>query len=205
MLEHLDAIDWTRLNHAYGAATDVPDLIRALLSPESAVREEAIHDLFGNIWHQGTVYPATAAAVPFLYELLEYSDLPDPDAVALLLASIATGRGYLDVHARDDYGKQVWREILAKQGQTLDEEMAREAGEIQSVRSAIAPSLPLLIPFLRSEHAEIREAIAEALSEYPEHFHVSHPALEDAVEDEADPEVRSILLEMLLQLRKRQS
>jgi HEAT repeat protein len=205
MLAGLEGIDWAALTHAYGEATDVPGLLRALLSPDSGDRDAAIDALFGNIWHQGTVYPATAAAVPFLFELLADADLPDPDAVALLLASIATGRGYLDVHARDDYGERVWREILSKQGQTLDEELAREASEIRSVRSAVAPGVPLLIPFLGSEHAEIRESVAEALAEYPEHARVALPALENAVEDEADPEVREFHLEMLQRLRTRQS
>ncbi|WP_152049962.1 HEAT repeat domain-containing protein [Tautonia marina] len=205
MLEGLDSIDWATLTHAYGEATDVPNLLRALLSPDSGERDEALDTLFGNIWHQGTVYPATAAAVPFLYELLQDADLPDPDGVALLLSSIATGRGYLDVHARDAFGEPLWQRILAKEGKSLDAEMEREAREIQSVRSAIAPGIPLLIPFLRSEHAEIRESIAEALAEYPEHARVSHSPLEDAVEDEADPEVRELLLEMLQRLRDRQS
>lgn len=70
MLEDLDGVDWASLEHAYGEAADVPDLLRALLSTDSEVREEAVYELFGNIWHQGTVYPASAAAVPFLYELL---------------------------------------------------------------------------------------------------------------------------------------
>lgn len=30
MLEGLDAIDWTSLEHAYGDASDVPDLLRDL-------------------------------------------------------------------------------------------------------------------------------------------------------------------------------
>ncbi|MEW4567779.1 HEAT repeat domain-containing protein [Tautonia sp. JC769] len=205
MLEGLDAIDWPSLTHAYGEATDVPDLLRALLSPDSGTRDEAIHTLFGNIWHQGTVYPATAAAVPFLYEMMADADLPDPDGVAFLLSSIATGRGYLDVHARDDYGERAWREILSKQGQSLEGEMAREASEIQSVRSAVAPGVPLLIPFLRSEHAEVRESVAEALAEYPEHARIALPALEDAVVVEAEPGVRGLLLEMLQRLRTRQS
>ena len=33
MLEGLDAINWQQLTHAYGPATDVPDLIRKLTSP----------------------------------------------------------------------------------------------------------------------------------------------------------------------------
>ena len=33
MLENLDRIDWGKLSHAYGPATDVPDQLLALASP----------------------------------------------------------------------------------------------------------------------------------------------------------------------------
>ena len=51
MLNGLDAVDWKSLTHAYGEATDVPGLLRALLSPDGKVREETVYELFGNIWH----------------------------------------------------------------------------------------------------------------------------------------------------------
>lgn len=76
MLEGLETIDWSTLSHAYGPATDVPGLLRALSSPDHSVRRETVAELFGNIWHQGTVYSATAAAVPFLYDLLAAPDVP---------------------------------------------------------------------------------------------------------------------------------
>ncbi len=65
MLEGLEGIDWGSLHHAYGAASDVPGLLRALASPRRKKRSRAIYDLYGNIWHQGTVYEATAYAVPW--------------------------------------------------------------------------------------------------------------------------------------------
>jgi hypothetical protein len=60
MLEDLDSVDWKNLGHAYGEASDVPDLIRALASPAKKSREDAWHHLYSNVWHQGTVYEATA-------------------------------------------------------------------------------------------------------------------------------------------------
>jgi hypothetical protein len=39
MLEGLEDIDWGSLGHAYGTATDVPDLLRALASPLPKERE----------------------------------------------------------------------------------------------------------------------------------------------------------------------
>src|SRR5262249_17523730 len=59
MLEGLNAVEWGRLTHAYGEATDVPDLIRALSSNDEQQRDEAIEELMSRICHQGGVYDAT--------------------------------------------------------------------------------------------------------------------------------------------------
>ncbi len=58
-LDQLDAIPWDQISHAYGPASDVPSQIRALASPDPAERKAAFHELFTNIWHQGTVYEAS--------------------------------------------------------------------------------------------------------------------------------------------------
>lgn len=64
MLASLDMIDWADLTHAYGRATDVPDQIRALRSADPGIRDKALHSLYGNIFHQGTRFEASAYAVP---------------------------------------------------------------------------------------------------------------------------------------------
>ncbi len=64
MFYKLNNIEWNKLSHAYGDASDVPELIEGLLSSDKKVFEEAIYELFGNIWHQGTVYEATPKAIP---------------------------------------------------------------------------------------------------------------------------------------------
>jgi hypothetical protein len=89
VLEGLDSIPWSKLKHAYGPADDVPGLLRALTSTDAAERDSAQSDLFGNIWHQGTVYEATAYAVPFLVQLALASSVPDRADVLGLLGAIA--------------------------------------------------------------------------------------------------------------------
>ncbi len=68
MLDGLDDVGWTERSHAYGSAADIPGLLRQAASGGDAAGE-AISALYGSLFHQGTVYPATAAAVPFLAEL----------------------------------------------------------------------------------------------------------------------------------------
>ena len=76
MLEGLDSIRWAELEHAYGSAEDVPGLLRELLDRDPAVRSKTIWTLYGNVFHQGTRYPATAYVVPFLIELCESPETP---------------------------------------------------------------------------------------------------------------------------------
>ncbi|MFG1654255.1 hypothetical protein ACGFIE_30405 [Micromonospora sp. NPDC049275] len=69
MLEGLDEVSWNELSHAYGEALDTPNLLRQAASPDEEAAQEAVSELNGSIFHQGTVYLATVAAVPFLAEL----------------------------------------------------------------------------------------------------------------------------------------
>jgi hypothetical protein len=56
----IDSVPWPRIEHAFGPATDVPDLIRGLSSLDVSVRNDAWSKLRGNIWHQGTIDEATS-------------------------------------------------------------------------------------------------------------------------------------------------
>lgn len=88
-LPGLDDIPWHTLTHAYGAASEVPKDLRRLASSDATYREGALWQLFGSIYHQGTLYPATEAATPFLFQILANSSLPDRGSIAELLESIA--------------------------------------------------------------------------------------------------------------------
>jgi hypothetical protein len=92
MLDDLDDIDWSSLEHAYGPATDVPEHLRGLLAGSAQERGRALSGLYGGICHQGTRYEASAPAVPFLLELLEDPATPDRAAIAGLVAAVAVGQ-----------------------------------------------------------------------------------------------------------------
>jgi HEAT repeats len=69
MLQGLDALAWGTLTHAYGPADDIPDVLRAAASTDEQQAQAAGDELFGSVFHQGTVYPASVAVVPFVAEL----------------------------------------------------------------------------------------------------------------------------------------
>src|SRR6266496_2918865 len=78
MLEALVHINRSELSHTYGEASEV--------------REEARHELYGNIWHQGTAYEATAFAGPFLIELARDVSVQGRDQLLPGCWSVRAGR-----------------------------------------------------------------------------------------------------------------
>ena len=47
-----------------GSATDVPELLRGLLTDDAPAREIALDGLYGAVHHQGDIYHRTLACVP---------------------------------------------------------------------------------------------------------------------------------------------
>lgn len=86
--EELDAVDWASLTHAYGSAEDVPHLVRALYSDDPEEVDAALYELFGNVLHQGSVYPATVEAVRFLAHAAANARY-ERDSLLMLLAEMA--------------------------------------------------------------------------------------------------------------------
>lgn len=85
MLKDLDTINWNGLDGAYGPAGDTVEILRGLASSDEEVAGEALDEFFSSIWHQGTVYPVTAAAVPFIVDLAAGRAVHHRDALCFAL------------------------------------------------------------------------------------------------------------------------
>ncbi|UYQ64374.1 HEAT repeat domain-containing protein [Streptomyces peucetius] len=88
MFAGIDEVEWASLEHAYGPADDVPELLRGLASADPAERENALDGMYGAVHHQGDVYDSTLACIPFLMELVADPDVRDRGCVVELLTSI---------------------------------------------------------------------------------------------------------------------
>jgi hypothetical protein len=70
----LDSPDWTQLRHAYGDASDIPALLRQLETmPAAEGNSEPWFSLWSALAHQGDVYTASFAAVPYVVDALATS------------------------------------------------------------------------------------------------------------------------------------
>ena len=90
---------WGQLRHVYGAADDVPGLLRAAAGPANG-RDRAWAKLWDRLCHHGSVYSASAAAMPDLARLACDDSLRPADRAQAtsLIAAIADGSSYLAVH-----------------------------------------------------------------------------------------------------------
>ncbi|MET8121029.1 hypothetical protein [Micromonospora sp. NPDC005291] len=185
MLDGLDAVAWGELSHAYGSAHDTPGLLRQAGSEDSEIASAAISELHGSVFHQGTVYPATVAAVPFLAELA--ADAPHRrDGFVWMLGMLADDR-----HADGADSGQV-RAAVTRQLEPLvallddaDPEV-REAAAYATAKAGVTAD-PLWRRWAVEDHPAARATLALALGE------VDSAAAETVLGDAAlhgDPQVR---------------
>lgn len=184
MLETLDTVDWASYEHAYGAADDVPQLLRELVSSNEEERKQSLYQLYGNIWHQGTIYEATVQALPFLLEILEGVPPEQQEDIAGLVASIIAGNGYWLVHAPlftppDDID--------------VDAVIQQELDVIRAVCTIGKSAIPHLSRFLSVGHPETRATVAYAFDRLKEPGNNLTVLLAQSLESEQHPEVRQAI------------
>jgi len=72
----LDSPRWSELHHAYGQASDIPALLKQLEGvPDSSGDKEPWFSLWSSLAHQGDVYSASFAAVPYVIQALASAPL----------------------------------------------------------------------------------------------------------------------------------
>ena len=216
MLEGLPDVPWAELEHAYGSAADVPDLIRALRAADPRVREKARWNLYGNIFHQGTRYEASAYAVPFLIELLADPTTPDRSAILSLLTSLAIGydeswlpEGFpvASYRQRAVGGRQVMQAAPVPTGdedddssyrywESLDErQQERMFAYIElAVYDAVRVGVPLYCALLTNGDAQMRASAAYALAWFGEDAATSVGPLSAAAGDSEAPVAATALV-----------
>lgn len=162
MLEGLDTISWDKLIHAYGMASDVPQQIRALAAKDVKVCEQALSDLYSNIWHQGTVFEAAAYAVPFLIELIEQPGIHNKEWLLVYLGVLARGNSYSNVHQSVSiYDNERDKPEFKKR-------LQRELEWVQAAHAAVRNGCSVYAHLLHQESSQVRATAAYLLGLFPE-------------------------------------
>ncbi|MFG1998757.1 hypothetical protein ACGFNU_06375 [Spirillospora sp. NPDC048911] len=188
MFKELDEVDWASMSHAYGPATEVPDLLRGLLSADAAEREIALDGMYGAVHHQGDVYDSTLATLPFLLEAVADPGVPDRGRILALLASI----GGVDVEGDLDEGDDEDAEADYE-----DDEDAEWDQNYRMAHEAVARSTPLFLSLLDDPDAAVRNGAFRALTACREHADEIVPALQRHFPAEDDPQNRLDLIDAI--------
>ena len=122
MDDYLREVDWESLEGPYGPASDVPRLLQALRSQDPAARVEAERQLEDrHLEHQGLVREPSAAAAPYLIDLLADTHAPDRLVACRLLqlpgvtvSQAAARTGFSDAAS---FGRAFKREAQRSPGQ----------------------------------------------------------------------------------------
>jgi HEAT repeat protein len=192
MLDDVDSVVWAGLRHAYGDASDVPGHLRAVASPGRGARSRAVGRLEAVLEHQGTVYSATAAAVPFLCELLVASEPGTRVRMLALLRRIVQGAGFLSQHAGA---------VVVREGSP--EELEAERRFVADAREAVLAGVAAYLSAVADADRAVRANAAYLVAALPERADTIVPALVGRLDVEDDPVVRVCLVLALGELASR--
>jgi len=150
------------------------------------VRDKALYELYGNIFHQGTRYPATAPAVPFLFELLKAPGVQDKHEIIELLVHLAIG--YDEEQLPGGFRKDEWR---------LDDDGSGEPkyySAFNNAYEAVRKELGVFVSLLRDPDARKRTYSAHALAWWPEDARQLAPQVRSALCQEKDDTAKASMI-----------
>ena len=159
--------DWHSLEHAAGSASDVPQMLHNLLSPNRSVRDEAYRDI--NVLTDGGFRAAYSATVPALNILLQYLEQPDTPAKSQLIVLIATifaCRPQVDSHAHPSLHPKVieaYQQVLAQRGKNIESAQQEEQTILLEIRRISPRYRFTLLPYLCDPDPTCRACVAKAL------------------------------------------
>lgn len=167
LLPGLSEIDWAALSQAYGPATEVPEMLRPLVDSDPVRARAALHELWGTVWHQGTVYDCTPVVVPFLVQVVQAKDVDDRTRaeVALLLASIASASSFVLGGRPTQMWPAEWRRGPDQQVPARD--LVRECN------LAVAASLERLAPVFGAAPRATRAGLVALAAAVAEHLPIA--------------------------------
>ncbi|WP_157963690.1 hypothetical protein [Actinocorallia populi] len=199
--DELEAVDWAAHWHAYGDAGGVPDLLRELYTGDPGRYDKALDELESALLHQGSVYPATVEAVPFLVHVAVH--VPYRRAEVLGMLAGAAGEGEPACGGYEEMGRALVGSAMPALLPFLHDDDADVRRAVIRLASMTAgDAVPIVLESLAGRYAadpvaEIRADVLLALTclgFYPEVGRLLHEALDDP-----SPAVRAVAALTLLE------
>lgn len=200
MLETLDSIHWSQVESCYGESDKIPGAIRGLLSKKATVRGQAMKTLEMNLEHQGSVYEASALAVPFLLEILASPHVPDKRNLILLLTYIGSKGAHLG-DSFEPLQDRLLRDRLRNDPIKWWETGHSDKSWYDQTYQATRKGIPLYLPLLADPDSTMRMDVSLLLSAFQQDWATIFPAVTARLKEETDEYVQCSLLLCLGHLR----
>jgi hypothetical protein len=169
----------------------VPDQIRSLCNPDPKPREQALWQLYGNIFHQGTRYQATPYAIPFLYELIRDPKTPARDQIVYLLVNLALGYeeaclpGGVDSTVLKRYFEEADSQLSASQRAHCDKYGFGPRVELECY-GAVEKGVAVLMPLVDDPDIHLGRAAVYSLAWFPSYAAGSIPRIRHRLASESN-------------------
>lgn len=166
-LDELGRVDWGQLAHAYGAGVikfrascslDIAgDVCESLILLPSDPQRAIAEGLYSNICHQGTVYEATAYAVPFITAVAA-GDVPDGvrEQLVALLGDIAIGGSYVAPQGSHAGA------LDAHVGRMVTDSLAMSIGRLSAIEAPAVAAVVAELKALLAEPTDERRGAVDA-------------------------------------------
>jgi hypothetical protein len=190
MLEGLNDVEWDKLEHAYGSASDVPDFIRSLLSDDPDVRGQALWSLYGNIFHQGTRYEATPYAIPFIFELIRSPNTPEK--VDLVKFTVDLALGYPEAYLPKGPNVDDWIQDAAElkdHPEYIEDDWMRHIDTFIKCYKAVLKDVPTYYDCIRDTEEDLRLMAIFAVAWFRESSKESSEVIRQVLENESNENV----------------
>lgn len=112
-------IPWNQLEDAYGKADEVPYYLLGLVSDNNHDQVYGSYGMYSAVTHQGSVYTASKACIPFLVDMLKLDD-ESSDLAMNILTRIAIGESHFIYNPRDvEHAKSIYFKDVYKYHQAI--------------------------------------------------------------------------------------
>ena|GEM_PF-6087281 len=163
MLDDLDRIPWSTLEHAYGDAGDIPNLLRAMVSSDSDERAWAEDMLDMGPFHQGSLYGCTPYVVRVLLQLVQEEKTPETAWILEYVSQIVDAAllsfpltGPVLPHPEQAYAAQILDEVRAQWPLVLS--------LLEHPDGQIRLALLRLLVLLQTDVPQLEDVLAEQLT-----------------------------------------
>lgn len=187
-LQGLASVPWDSLKDAYGSAATIPKLLHDLAGPDSELRSNALEAVAERLWHQGSIYSATAAAVPFLMRLA--LNTPDRvEALELVAAIAASAASYSEGEAEAQCLQALRKEVGPLEFILLNSDGAAARGNEKTTQfaaltlAALGSSTTALVEIARGLEGDARRVMLYAIATAVDGL---DPGLLAAIDDQGD-------------------